>query len=237
MPEFLSSIISGTISGIVTGLIVGLYLYRFQKRRDLEERQNVSPHRLKKKLPRNILDYVQPGITLEKIKEYFGIPDNTYTTEQDFFMKDKDFLDINSYLFNFQNASVKVTSQDNLVVDTITIFVFGVTKKSNEIEAFPNLFEEEGRIILGKSTLTAEHLENITNHFGNRTNREIIAAVETYHGRFGNYLNYTYFSTFPKNFEDYEQTQDTKNLIGSTIDGFCISSISEFAPSISIYES
>lgn len=237
MSEFLSSLISGTISGIVTGMIVGLYLYRYQKQKDLEEKQNISPHKFKKRVPGNILEYVQPGISLEKIKEYFGTPDYTSKSELAFFMKEQDFFDTNSYLFNFQNASIKITSQDNLIVDTITIFSFGnMNGKANEIEVFLNLFEDDGRTILGETKFSSATLENITNHWGNRTNREMMFACETYFGRFGNYLNYTYFSTFPNSFEEYEQTQDPKSLIGSTIDGFCVSRISEFAPYISIYE-
>jgi hypothetical protein len=236
MPEFISSLISGTISGIVTGVIVGIYLFRYQKKRDLEERQNLSPYKLKLRLPRNILRYVQPGISLEKTKEYFGVPDHISHNEHGFFMKDTNSLNTNSYLFNFQNASVRITSVDKLIVDTVSIFVFDEERKENEIEVYPIGVYDGGRAILGKSKLTEEIINTVSNHLGHQTNKETIIAIETDLGWMGNYLNFTYFSCFPKGFQEYEATQDPKALTGSTINGFCVSTIPAFAPSISRYQ-
>lgn len=239
MNEFYSSLISGTLSGLITGLIVGLFLYYFQKRRDEDEKSNINFNKLKKRLPKDIIKFIQPGISFEKIKEYLGAADFYGNAEQGCFTEYSDPQKTNSYLYNFINARLKITSQDNITIDTVTIFSNPLSegKKKLQIEVFLNPYHlDEGGAILGQSKLTKNNLENVSNHFSNRSSREMIFGIETYHGRFGNYMNYSYFGYHAPNFEKYEQTNNPENLIGGTIEGFCISRLSNFAPYIAIYE-
>ena len=235
MNEFYASLISGTLSGLITGLIVGVILYYFQKRRDDDEKVNINFNKFKKRLPKDIIKFVKPGISFEKIKEYIGVADFYYSSEQGCFTEYSDPQITNSYVYNFINASLKITSQDNITIDTVTVFSnpLAEIKKKFQIEIFLNPFQKDiGSAILGQSKLTKNNLENISNHFSNRSNREMIFGIETYHGRFGNYMNYSYFGYHAPDFEKYEQTNNPDDLIGGTIDGFCISRIEGFAPYI-----
>jgi len=232
MSEFWNSALSGVAGGLIVLLVQkGIELYEKYKR-DKEGRV-IKLTRYLKTIPNDILDSLEVGISLEKMKEILGIADIVYESkESELFENGRDAF---IYLYHFSNGAIKVASKENNSIDTITIF--SIFDKKTSIRFYPNPFEEEGSGVLGKTKLSESIFENnVVHHFSERTARETYFGVEVYYGRMGGYLNYTYFGRYSENFDKYEETKDPKHLVGALIEGFCISNDEGYAPYISEYE-
>lgn len=230
MNELLISIGSGIIGGFVV-LILQKVWDKIEKRKENRDNLLVSPLSKKRILPNDILSYLEPGLYVEKAKEYLGIPDAEYIftiAEQ----KDKSF-NPQIYFYSFQNCSLKISSLDKKSIDTITIFVRDDHKQ--RIEIFPNRFDQRYRYTLGVAKIDDDIINNQKRHYDLSSGRERVFAIETYYGRFGAYYDYAYFGTDYKNYENYIDTNDIQLLKEERIVGFCISS-NGFFPWISVYE-
>jgi hypothetical protein len=230
MKELLLSIGSGVIGGILV-----LLFQKFWDKRDkhTENRKSlvVDNLRNKKILPKDILAYLEPGLSIEKAKEFLGIPDGEYCYDEP--ESNTDLIKPYIYFYNFQNASLKISSDNKLSVDSVTIFAREDHKQ--KIEVFPNHFDQRDRYILGVSVIDDDIIKNQNKHYDLSSGRERVFAIEAYYGRFGAYLDYAYFGTDYKNYETYFETNKIELLKGERIMGFCVSS-SGFFPWISIYE-
>jgi len=230
MSELLISIGSGVIGGILVLLFQKLW-DKSEKNKESRKSLIVNPLGNKKILPKDILAYLEPGLSIEKAKEFLGIPDAEYTYHEP--EETDESLKPQIYFYNFQNGSLKISSTDKQSVDSVSIFVRENHKQ--KIEVFPNSFDKRDRHILGVSVIDDDLINNQRKHYDLSSEREKIFAIETYYGRFGAYLDYAYFGTDYKSYNKYCETNDIALLKGEVIMGFCVSS-SGFFPWISIYE-
>lgn len=230
MNEFWISLISGIAGGLIV-LLAQNAIEKYKKEKDQKNEKIIKSTRFGKILAENTLESLEVGLSVDKMKEILGIPDFIFKEEYSGLIDKKPS---NYFTYNFSNAIVRITSQNNLSIDTISIL--SRDDRTNLIKFFLNNYEASSGGILGRTKLNKEIIKNVINHYSNRTAREMYFGVETYYGRFGNYLNYTYFGSSFNHIEKYEKTNDPKDLLGSTIEGFCISNAEGFAPYISDYE-
>lgn len=207
-----------------------------QEKIERNEKININLEKLKKRLPPDVLKYIQPGSNWGKVKETLGEPDFHVDSAMGNFTDPSDPITTNCYLYKFLNSNLKITTNDNVSIDTISVFRNENQHGSKyEIELpFPVDYGKKG--YLGVTKITTSFLDTHKKHYANRTAREVIFGLETYGGWASNYLSYSYFGYYLKDLDSYEKSQDSKIFIGSTIDGVCISRVETFAPTISIYE-
>jgi hypothetical protein len=235
MSSFWENIIAGGISGVVSGAVVGLALYLLQRRIENNDRVNVDLNQLKRRLPSDVLAHIKPGVSWSKVRETLGEPDYTTDSEYSEFMDDDSgAITTNSYLYNFLNANLKITTTDNVAIDSVSVFITGNEKKKYNIQLpFPLDNGQPG--LIGEVKLDANLIEHMKHHMLYSTAREMTWGIETYAGWATNYLSYSYFGYFAGESEPYRQRKDANLFLGETIDGVCISRIERFAPLISIY--
>jgi hypothetical protein len=230
MSELFISLVSGTVGGIIVFLVQKFWDVK-EKKSEIKKSLTIDPAKNKKILPKDILTHLTPGLSIEKAREFLGIPDNSYLHHEPEF--DEATAAPQIYFYNFHNAALKLGSTDRTSIDSITIFA--IEGQKQKIEIFPNQYEQAGRGMLGVAVIDNEIIEHATKHFDMSTGRERIFGIETYFGRLGGYFNYTYFGTDYKSYDKYNEHNDIQLLKGEVIMGFCVSS-NGFAPLISIYE-
>lgn len=234
----MNELIISLVSGIVGGLIV-LVFQKIWDRKEKRIEQNrssiINPSKNRKRLPKDILLHLEPGISIEKSREILGVPDNIESCklserEDD---SNSESLIVWIYFYDFKNAGLKLTSRDKLSIDSVSIFV--KQDQQPKIEVFVNKFEQLGKALLGVTKLDQDISEYVKECYNLSTPREGLFGIKTYFGRFGNFMDYVFFCYGDSRTSHFVETPDVKTLIGQPIIGFCVS-VSGFCPPISIYE-
>lgn len=219
----IEDLISGTISGAVGGLIVWLLQqWYLNKRENKKEKLGniIKAKHLDKVITSEILYNLKPGNTIELMKEQLGVP--TRFSKVDYPVFTDTEKKTNSYLYLLKNAYLKITSEDNISIDSITIFPHD---KSIVLDDFGFLCNEEFNK-LNEMKLCKELVENVENHKFIRTMKDCCVAVEYYIPN-PLYMNYTYFSYGNQDLGNYDETNDPKQLENSVVNGICISNLTE----------
>ena len=211
--------LSSIISGIVSGLIASFIFYLYQKKKENKEKLiiDISPNL--KSVPKNILDHVRPGFSIEKMREILGVPNYIYDREYD----EESLKSTNVYEYRFKNIFITIVSDDGKSIDTVDAFTRSYMDFNVEFSINP--FDNECRGIIGKSTINFDLLESISKIETTSMEREEFYKIITYHGRYGNFMQYSFFCYIDSNLEDknWEHEDNANKLIGKIISGFRIS--------------
>jgi hypothetical protein len=233
MSDFFLSIISGAIGGLIVLLFQKIWEF-FEKKKQNSLRQAeqlkkliISPQKHLHHLERRIIDHLLPGTSVEKMKEVLGVPD--FTTHEKVITELSDVAILtNTYSFKFANANLLLTSVDNKSLDSITV-------STNYIPEHPIEFYHAGTPtnILAQMTFSKDLEDYVEKHTVNRTMRDAYFCIELYLGRSGQYQYFTLFGHDLEAVIKYQENPSLEYLFGKTIDAYCISSRSAFAPFIS----
>ena len=217
--DLISGIISGAVGGLIVWLLQQLYLNRREKNKEKQGNIIRAKH-LDKIITSKILYSLKPGNTIELMKEQLGVP--TKFSKFDFPVFSESEKKTNSYLYFLKNAYLKITSEDNISIDSITIFPYDNSIILDDIGFLCN----EGLNKLNEIKLCRELLENVINHKFIRTMKDCCVAVEYFIPN-PLYMNYTYFSYGNQDLGNYDETNDPKCLENSVVNGVCISNSTE----------
>jgi hypothetical protein len=238
MKEFIISFVSGTLGGLLV-LLTQKILDKRDKSKQDEASKVVNPQKHLRQIQADFLRFVTVGLSIDKMKEYLGVPDNisdrtlTYFTDSD--EGGPVEILINSYFYRFTNATVEIISKNNVSIDAISVFNHGGSEPAIEVNTF---YGEP--VFIGKSTFDEELVSDPVHSFYHTNVRERFLGVEQYYGRLGGYFHYSFFATdYDVELRIDQQFQDTKDprlFIGQTICGCCISNRETYAPYISEYE-
>ena len=123
--ELVYSLAGAVIGGLIVLLIQQIYQNRRENKRSKSTHSSVNL----KKLDKEVLNILKPGVNLALSIDILGNPTRVFS-EDDNFINDEMVM-TNSYLYVFKNALLKITSEDNITIDTITLLT---SDKSFEIK-------------------------------------------------------------------------------------------------------
>lgn len=210
---------SSIISGIVSGLIASFIFYLYQKKKENKEKLiiDVSPNL--KSVPKNILDHVRPGLSIEKMREILGVPNYIYDREYD----EENIISTNLYEYRFKNIFITIVSNDDKSIDSVDAFTRSYMDFNVEFSINPS--DNECRGIIGKSTISSELLGGTSKIETTSLERQEFYKIITYHGRYGHFNQFSFFCYTDANLEDKNWTYEgnADKLIGKIILGFRMS--------------
>ena len=221
--EVLIALISSILSGVAVWIIQQAYTNRRDRRREEASRTIKSPNE-ERIVSEDIFWRLAPGRSVELMKQMLGVPDIFRRTDNPIFpnwgeelAEFPDPVDTHSYIYIFKNAHVKVTSKDNVSIDSLT-----VTEADKSI-SIGSLLLSEGAVSekLGELKVWRGLIDNVSNHRYVRTKLDAFFALEELTGP-PLHQHVTFFGYSP-NSDEYEELKDPIKLIGGTIDGVCIS--------------
>ncbi|WP_395077877.1 hypothetical protein [Flavobacterium sp.] len=216
------------ISGVIGGAIVLVAQKIWDKIEHNSSTTNVSSTISQKKLPRNILEFITPGLSLEKAKEILGIPDHFYKLETEYLNMyldaEEESNSTNILTYKFKNAIIKISSIDNLAIDSISVFLKPRTKSM--IRIFANKFDSENCGFLGQMKVNDEIIDTNNKILNFCTMRERLFGLRSYYGRYGNYMNHTYFINPILDFDEIDESKKPYFFKDEIIIGYCISNSS-----------
>jgi len=172
-----------------------------------------------------ILKKLLPGTTISNMKELLGEPLKHHLEDWSILKKGaNEDVKTNSYIYVLKNAALKITTKDNLKIDTLTI-IPAFKKKINISDI--TLF----KIKLGKTKFTKEITDLANKYGGYQSVRQFVKCLRI---SIPNpiYKNFTFF------FYDGEThiKGDYSKLIGATIDGVCITNMGDDEDSFYIFD-
>jgi hypothetical protein len=222
MIEFFSSFtseISTVVSGIASGLIASFIFYLYQKKKENKEKSIVDIASNIKSVPKNILDYIRPGLSIEKMREIMGVPNFIFDKEY----SGEDFISTNKYEYRFNNMFITIISQDGKSIDSVESFIREYMDYNVEFSI--NSSVKDCRGVIGKSVITSELLGGTSKVEPFTIDRQDLYKVITYHGRFGHFNQYSFYCYSEINYEDdnWKFEENADKLIGKRIIGFRIS--------------
>ncbi|RFZ81862.1 hypothetical protein DYU05_18775 [Mucilaginibacter terrenus] len=234
--DFILSVLSGAIGGLIILVFQKAWEFKDAKDQELKEQEAarqkliISHDIHKRPVESKIVEHLLPGTSIEKMKRLLGVPD--FTTYGKIFTEvSENPMDTNTYLYEFGNAHLLLTSQDGVSTDSVTIS----TKfdKDYPVEfIFPYLLEKDSAA-LGSMKLEKHLIDYVEKAEVNKTMRDAYFCIETYFGRAGRYHYYTFFGQDSDKVAEYFKDPDLKHLVNGSINSYCISGLSNFAPYIS----
>jgi hypothetical protein len=232
MNEFLNSVLSGLIGGLVVWGIQQWYSNR--KERLTQDKLNVVASLNSKKIvTATIIDDLKPGRNLNIVNEMLGQPVKELKSDESVFSGDTIFT--NSYLYIVKNACIKITSKDNLCIDSLTVFP---NDTSFVLKNIPNPMDAS------KVTLNQTKVANLADKEWDHTvivaRHDETFALRTYIAN-PLYQTYTYFGyfggdKFMGNWIEYKQSNNPSLFTGGTLTGICVSNDQDDAFYIYSYE-
>lgn len=215
----ISSVGSSIVSGIISGLIASFIFYLYQKKKEKEEKLIVDISSNLKSVPNNILDYVRPGLSIEKMREILGVPN--YIHDKEFY--EENLISINKYEYRFKNLFMTIVSEDGISIDSVDAFTREYMDFNVEFSINPS--DKEGRGIIGKELINSELIRGTGKIESVSVDRVPMHKVITYHGRYGHFNQYSFFCYSEINLEEdiLKNIDNPDELIGKTILGFRMS--------------
>jgi hypothetical protein len=219
MSETWNSILTGAIGGlIVLGIQEIIAVYRGKRKNKSEK--TVKSWSTDKIITTSVIFDLSPGANIELMRELLGIPLKYKKSDWPIFREIE--VQTNSYLYSFQNAYLKITSKDNISIDSITVVAFD---SSIELDSITFL-SDENDYRLNKAKVNQEILSHITAHDFIHTRMDASFALQHYIPN-PVYKSYTYFGgCLEKGFE-YHEHKDPNIFLDEKITGVCISESSE----------
>ncbi len=197
-------------SAIIGGLIVLIIQNRIQHKKDLKV------NNLLRIIPSDILELLAPGITLEFVKEILGPPMKTTIIETRFSKKYPRGYPTNAYIYLFKNCVIKITSQHEPVVNSITIKSFDDSIKISKYTLEINLLHNN----LNSSIVTKALIEQ-SELFIERTINESFFGLKYFIPN-PEYKSVTLWGD--GYFNGYDETiLDKDTLIGKKVHTICLS--------------
>jgi len=206
------NIIVGTLSGFLGAFI----LYLIQEYRVKKNKLVISDFEDERIIDREIIEKLSTGFSLEKAKTVLGAPLIHKKLDETIFEVG---LKTNSYIYNFKNALLKITSQDNLCIDTTTVLF--KYKSKGKIKFIPSIFDDDVKPF-GKCKVEKFILNLVRNHTSLRTMKDASCGIEIFIPN-PLYKYFTYFCEYSEHVEKYYNSNDINDLLGSVIYGVCIS--------------
>lgn len=224
------------IGGIVGGIISGLFIYLIQVLHQMakDKKANTEHRTIKVLASRKIVKddiflSLRPGVYIETMKQLLGPPTKYSTQDNPIFAKDSSGL-TNAYLYVLNNAYIKITSEDNLSIDSITVFP---TDKKFRIYEWKELCDEK-ETRLNRIKVNSKLIELASNHTFISSMKDNVFAIETFIPN-PLYNSYTFFGYSDRG-HDYLESEDINLLNGGVIIGICIASQSDKVHYIYEYE-
>jgi hypothetical protein len=215
--EWLIGLTGGLVAGGIL-LFVEYVLRKHEQKDAIAEERIIKFTNEERRITRSIFTYLGPGSSVELMKSDLGPPNKKLKAQVGLFATDVDDQpeDTNIYIYFFKNAHVKLTSLDGQTIDSITVAAHETDIAFNNL-FFVNPDEKDDFLNVGKFTSEmllgskAEQFQGCNDCF---------SAVQTF-------VN-SPFRIFQTYFCNYSGNGDiTKNpefLVGTVIDGICLSS-------------
>lgn len=211
-------------------VIVGILIERYYiSKKELIQKSTIIHESTDKILEGKNLEKLSPGTTIGNMKSMLGEPFK-YKDEDWSLLKDmnNDRISTHVYLYNLKNCQLKVTSKNNISIDTVTV----LAKYPNEIDLSDVFLGNE--LILGKSTINDEIIKNASKHRERRTMKDVVGIVETFIAS-PLYKTVTYFTDDVEKVFRYIEGNDVENLRKAIISGVCISKYMDDSDSFYIF--
>lgn len=219
MSDTWNNIFTGTIGGlIVLGIQELLSIYRKSKTKASDK--IVKSRERNKIITNSVLYDLRPGANIELMRELLGTPVKFNKLDWPLFSEAE--IVTNSYLYLFQNLSLKITSKDNSSIDSLTVIAYD---SSIELESIA-FNSEENEYRLNKVKVCREILENLSNHDFIHTRIDASFALQNYIPN-PLYQSFTYFGSSIEKGYIYHENNDPNIFINEIITGFCVSNSSE----------
>jgi len=219
--DILIGLVSSVVTGLAVWIIQQMYSNRRERRREEASKTIKSPNE-ERMVSEDLFWRLAPGRSIELMKQMLGVPDIVRRTDTPIFpnwgeVEEPESTDTNSYIYIFKNAHVKITSKDNENIDSVTVTE---ADKSLSVDSLI-LSDGAGSAKLGELKVWPGLIENVSHHRYIRTRLDAFFALEELTGP-PMHQHITFFGYSQKS-DAYEETKDPKVLIGSPIDGVCIS--------------
>jgi len=238
--ELLIATIGGLVGG---GLVLGIeQLIIYFKDRNKEKRQKLiafpNPNRI---IDEAIFDRLAPGRSVELMKAVLGTPDNTFVdavpifetyreeeeglmvyefkSEEDKAAFEENRLRTTAYIYDFENALVKITSKDKETINSLAVEV--KDDFSLDISDLPLWFEPEDELPykLGWAKVAKELVD--TSRPAYEFSRYDSIFVLSIYTAGPLYTHYSYFG-YPDNGLEEVSAESPETFIGCTIRGVCL---------------
>ena len=209
--ELVYSLAGAVIGGLIVLLIQQIYQNRRENKRSKSTHSSVNL----KKLDKEVLNILKPGVNLALSIDILGNPTRVFS-EDDNFINDEMVM-TNSYLYVFKNALLKITSEDNITIDTITLLT---SDKSFEIKYLLPEFKMNSNKL---------NMAVINKEISSSVEHKFIAARHDYAFAFyysipnAYYIDVTLFSYCKGNWHEYFETKNSDIAINGEIFGICLS--------------
>lgn len=217
--ELLKTLVIAVLGSFIGGAMV-LLVQEITHRRK-EKKQIVAERTLKSRVSQimidtSILHELRPNANLGRMKELLGEP--ARQTDEDYSIFTEEDRKTNSYFYSFRNAHVKITSQDNRKIDSLTVFPYDNTV---EVELFQFIYNTDKVFYLNAIPIQKELLEFCHKYIFIDHPRCPQIALTTYIPR-PYYMTFAFFGYAPKG-DEYLKTNDPNCFIGGTLNGLCLS--------------
>ncbi len=251
MESFWTNVGGGIVSGLASGLVVAIavllaeYIIRKrEKAREKAEALRIEFPNSKRLIQPDIFHKLGPGGSIELMKSVLGAADNTFIDSIPVFEENREeesgllvheFSDdeakakfeetrfnTTAYLYDFKNATVKITSKNEETIDSLALDVkFEYTLNCSDLPlGFVTTETGEGdlSLILGESKVDKDFAESSRlDHVFSRQDSYFICSIYTAGPL---YLHYTCFG-FPMG-DVMPDKQKPETFVGQTITGICI---------------
>lgn len=219
---------SNIISGFLGGLVVWLFQQSYINKRENHKKNFIKLSQSQKIIDKDIIFLLRPGDNLDIIKETLGNPMKVFNQDSPVF-SDSSFK-TKSFLYSFKNANVKITSEDNQSIDSITIFpndeTFDISGYTNHLNLNSNK--------LNKAKVNTQLISSSLHTF--LAARHDYAFALNYNIANPLYLSMTLFGYSTSNFHEYFETKNPNLFLNGVITGICISNYTKDSYYIYQYE-
>lgn len=202
-------------SAILGGLVVWIVQQVYQNSREKKKSRTTNSGTFLKKLDNNVLHILKPGVSLALSKDILGNPFRLFKEDDN--IKEDKIINTNSYLYIFKNAFLKITSQDNLTIDTITLLA---QDKTFEMQFLAPEFGLKSSK-LNKAFINKNIAHNIEHKFIAARHDYTFAFYYSIPNPF--YVDVTLYSYCKNNWHDYFETKNPDVAVNGKIFGICLS--------------
>jgi hypothetical protein len=222
----MESLLIGAAGGLIAGailLLVEYFVRRAEKKRELADQRLVRFANEKRLITGSIFNYLGPRSSIELMRGELGPPNKKLKEPVSLFRDYNSTGDeqTNSYVYLFKNAAVKITSKDDVMIDSLAVVGNDTDIQCNNLFYVNTDTEPE---FLNKAILTNEMLEGCRVEEFPGCNDCFAAAQKGNDNPF--YVYITYFCDYST---DDDISANPQLLAGTVINGICLSSSAETA--------
>jgi hypothetical protein len=231
---FLSAAGGTLAAGIILFIAESIRRHRWRVKESRENLKIKFPN-TRRRIDNSIFTSLSHGSTIELMKSALGTPyrysewDEPVFLQSRFSAEDAELpegydevrgLKTNSYLYSFANANVKITSQDNLVIDSLTVMPTETGFSFSGLRFHWNEKENDA-LMFGEATVPQEMAEDCRAEY--LTTRWDRCLVLSGYLASPTYDYETYFCFKSPDISEVD-LKDPSTFVGATIEGVCLSS-------------